>query len=295
MKAYQIFCDSSCDLPDILLKQHNIKLIPFYVSFDRDKYYKENIDISNEDFYEILALKSTYSSTSMPSVQDYINEFRLALKNDLNIICLCLSHTLSGSYQSAVNAKHILEEQYPEAEIHIIDSIQATAAQGMLLLQIAYMKEAGMSISAIAEKVDHIKATARIMFTVDSLEYLEKGKRIGKAAALVGDLLNLNPLIQLKGAELIPYSNVKGRKNSLDRIYSMVKEYFKETGEMPEHYDFGIAHATTLEDALYLQKCVEGYIGRKIDYPVFQIGVTIGTYTGPGGIGICFVKKYNYI
>lgn len=295
MKAFQIFSDSSCDLPDSLLTEHAVKLIPFYVSFNHNTYFKENIDISKEAFYEQLASPDTYSTTSMPTVQDYINEFKPALKNSLDIICLCLSHKLSGSYQSAVNARQILEEQYPEAQIQIIDSLQATGGQGLILLQIAYMKEAGLSLREIAEKLALIRQASRIMFTVSTLDYLVKGRRIGKAASLTDSMLELNPLIQLKSAELIPYSNVRGRKKSLDQILSMTEEYFNETGEKPCDYDFGIANATTMEDALYLKKHVEEFTGHKIAYPVFQIGVTIGTYTGPGGVGICFVKKYNCI
>lgn len=295
MKAYQIFSDSSCDLPDSLLKEHNIKLIPFYVSFDQETYFKENIEISKETFYDTIASKHIVAKTSLPSVQDYINEFKTSLKEGLDIICLCLTHKFSGSYQSAVNAKYILEEQYPKANIIVIDSIQATAGQGLLLLQMAYMKNSGFSIVEMNERLKQMKNKSRIMFTVDTLDYLSKGKRIGKVAALAGNMLDIKPLIQLKDAELIPYSKVRGRKKSLEKIFTMVEEYFTETGENPKDYDFCIANATTMEDAKYLQTRVEKFIDRKISYPVFQIGVTIGTYTGPGAIGICFVKKYDCI
>lgn len=105
-------------------------------------------------------------------------------------------------------------------------------------------------------------------------------------------MLNLKPLIQLKEAELIPYSNIRGRKKSLDKVFEMVKEYFRESGENPADYDFCIANATTIDDAHYLEKRLEEFLNRKLSYPIFQIGVTIGTYTGPGALGICFVKKF---
>ncbi|MDF2539035.1 MAG: hypothetical protein K0S76_2056 [Herbinix sp.] len=295
MRAYQIFSDSSCDLPDSLLKEYRIKLIPFYVSFDQETYFKENIEITKEAFYETLSTKRIFAKTSLPSVQDYMNEFRPALKEGLDILCLCLTQKFSGSYQSAVNAKHILEEQYPEANITIIDSIQATGGQGLLLLQMAYMQKAGFSIEDAADRIHKIKTKSRIMFTVDTLDYLAKGRRLGKVVALAGNMLDLKPLIQLKEAELIPYSKVRGRKKSLDKIYEMVEEYFAETGDNTSDYDFCIANTTTMKDAHYLQGRVEQFIGRKIAYPVFQIGVTIGTYTGPGAIGICFVRKYDRI
>ncbi len=295
MNVYQIFSDSSCDLPDSLINQYHIKLIPFYVSFDQDTYLKENIDITKEAFYEKLSSKTAHFVTSMPTVQDYIAAFKQSLKKGQDIICLCLSHKLSGSHQSALQAGLILEDQYPGSKILILDSIQATAGQGLLLLQLARMKEAGFTLPEISHKLELMKPTSRVMFSLDDLEYLAKGRRIGKAAALAGDVLETIPLLQLKGAELVPYSKARGRKQSLDQIFSMTEEYFKETGENPGEYEFAIADATTPEDALYLQKRVEKMTGQEMNYPIFRIGVTIGTYTGPGAIGICFVKKYSYL
>jgi len=293
MRDFQIFADSSCDLPQSLLDRYNIKLIPFYISFDHENYYKENVDISNEEFYRRLSDKDLFPYTSLPSVQDYMSEFRQTLKEGKDLICLCLTQKFSGSYQSALNAAQILEEQYPEAQIRVVDSIQATAGEGLLLLQAAYMKEAGYSLEELYNKLLELRSTARIMFTLDTLEYLKRGRRIGKVAALAGAMLDLKPLIQLKDTELIPYSNVRGRKKALDKVLQMVEEYFAETKEDPSHYDFCIANATTIEDACYLQEKLESFLGRKLNYPVFQIGVTIGTYIGPGGVGICFVKRYD--
>ncbi len=295
MKAYQIFSDSSCDLPESLIKEHNITLIPFYVSFDQENYHKEHLDITNETFYQTLASKKLFAKTSLPSVQDYITSFRPALKEGMDIICLCLTQKFSGSYQSAVNAKQILEDQFTDSTIHIIDSIQATGGQGLLLLQMAAMKQAGLPASKVVELTNRIKNTARIMFTLDTLEYLSKGRRIGKVVSLARDMLDLKPLIQLREAELIPYSNIRGRKKSLNKVCAMVMEYFKEYNENTEDYDFCIVNATTLQDSEYLQKQIESFLHRPIHYPVFQIGVTIGAYTGPGAIGIGFVKKYDRI
>lgn len=291
MRDYQIFSDSSCDVPKSLLTDYNITLIPFYVTFDQENYYRENIEISNEKFYDILLNQKVIPKTSLPSVQDYINYFEPALKAGKDILCLCLTERFSGSYQSAVNAKLILEEKHAGSNIRIIDSIQATAGQGIVLLQAAYMKKNGFSMEDTVNRINEIKSTARIMFTVDTLEYLTKGGRVGKAASLAGTMLNLKPMIQLKDAELIPYSNVRGRKKSLQKILFMVEEYFKETGDSYEDYDFCLANATTLQETLSVQGQLEELIQRKITYPVFQIGVTIGTYTGPGALGVCFVKR----
>lgn len=293
MRPYQLFSDSACDIPDELLQKHQIKLIPFYISFDQETYYKENTDISKEAFYNTLISGKIYAKTSLPSVQDYISMFKPALKEGNDILCLCLTRKFSGSYQSALNARQILEEQYPEANISVIDSIQATGGQGLLMLQIAAMKEAGLTIEEATDKANILKATARIMFTVNTLEFLSRGRRIGKVISLARDMLDLKPLIQLKEAELIPYSNIRGRKKALDKVFDMTAEYFNRSGENPDDYEFCIANATTIDDAIYLKIKLEAFLGRKLDYPFFRIGATIGSYTGPGAIGICFIKRFS--
>lgn len=292
--GYQIFSDSSCDLPEDLIVKNKITLVPFYVTFDQENYFKENVDITNEEFYERLRQRNVFPKTSLPSVQDYINKFSEAVKAGTEVLCLCLTQKFSGSYQSAVNAKQILDEKYPDANIAIVDSIQATGGQGMVLLQAAYLQQAGFTLRETVDKINVLKQTARIMFTVDTLEYLAKGGRIGKVTSLAGTMLNLKPMIQLKDAELIPYSNVRGRKKSLDKIIYMVKEYFDDTGENYEDYDFCcLSNADSPEEVNLLITKFEELTGRKLAYPLFPIGVTIATYTGPGALGICFIKKFN--
>ena len=208
-----------------------------------------------------------------------MNAFKEAIEAGQDVLCFCLTSKFSGSYQSAVNAKSILEEDYPNAKIVVVDSIQAT--------------EAGFEMDEVVDKIESIKNTARIMFTVDSLEYLQKGGRIGKVTSLAGTMLNLKPMIVLKEAELMPYSNVRGRKKALEKTLAMVEEYFEENDESYDDYDFCMANATTMEETMMMQEKVEALIGRKLDYPIFQIGVTIGTYTGPGAVGVFFVKKVD--
>ncbi len=291
MNDYQIFSDSSCDLPAALIEQYQIRLVPFYVTFDQENYYKENIDITNEAFYQKLGESGIFPKTSLPSVQDYINQFTPVLESGRDCLCLCLTQKFSGSFQSAVNAAQILNEKYPDRRVEIVDTIQATAGQGITVLQAAYMKEAGYSMDQVITRLEEIKPTSRIMFTVDTLEYLAKGGRIGKVTSLAGTMLNLKPMIQLKDAELIPHSKVRGRRKALESVIPMLAEYFKQTGDPYDDYDFAVANATTIDDMRIIQTQLEELTGRKLAYPVFQIGITIGTYTGPGALGVCCIKK----
>lgn len=295
MKNIQIFTDSSCDTPDAILKKHAIKRVPFYVSFDQEHYFKEIEELSISDFYKRLTSEKIYPKTSLPSVQDYINYFTEALENNMDILCFCLTSKFSGSYQSATTAKSILLEDYPDAHIVIFNTIQATSCQGLTVLQGVYMKEAGYTLNQIEESLHILKNTSRIMFTVGTLEYLQRGGRIGKVSSLAGTILNLKPLITLKEGELIPYGTIRGRNKALSKTVAMVKEYFDENNESYDDYDFVVTTGTSIEEADKVKLELENLIGRKIDYPIFTIGVTIGTNTGPDAIGCCFIKKYTAI
>lgn len=295
MKNIQIFTDSSCDTPDVILKQHDIIRIPFYVSFDKEHYYKEIEELSIADFYHKLTTEKIYPKTSLPSVQDYLNHFIDALEKDMDILCICLTAKFSGSFQSAMTAKSILLEDYPDAKIVVFNSYQATSCQGLTVLQSAYMKEAGYSLEQIEEKLNVLKDTSRIMFTVGTLEYLQRGGRIGKVSSIAGTMLNLKPLISLKDGELIPYGTIRGRNKALTKVISMVQEYFEQTSESYEDYDFVITTGTSIEESEKMRTELESLIGKKIEYPIFTIGVTIGTNTGPDAVGCCFIKKFSAI
>jgi len=293
MTTIKLFSDSSCDTPSELLEQYDITRIPFYVSFDQKQYYKEIEEISIETFYHKLQSEPIFPKTSLPSVQDYIDHFKTALEDGKDIICLCITSLFSGSYQSACSAKEILEEDYPNAKIAVINSMQATSGEGITLMQAAKMKEAGYSFEQIVKRLEEIIPTSRIIFTVGTLEYLQKGGRVGKAASLAGSILNLKPILQLKEGELYPIGTVRGRNKSLDRIITLVEEHFKDIGEDYSSYDFTLLYANQLEEASKLKSSLENLIGRPITYPLSKIGVTIGTYTGPDAFGVCFIKKYN--
>lgn len=293
MNNIKLFSDSSCDLPKEFLEQYDITLIPFYVSFDQEHYYKEIEEMPIDQFYHRLSADKIFPKTSLPSVQDYIDNFKSAIELGKEVVCLCLTSVFSGSCQSARTARDILMDEFPDARIEIIDSIQATAGQGITMAQIAYMAADGYSVDQILARTKEILPTSRIMFTVGTLEYLQKGGRIGKVASLAGSILNLKPMIQLYNGELNPAGTVRGRNKSIDRVITMVKEYFDQTGERYEDYDFCLAYGTYLDDIKKIKGMTEELIGRTIDFPFCRIGVTIGTNTGPDALGVCFIRRYN--
>ena len=290
MANFIVLSDTSCDLPESLKQEYNIETIPFYVSFDKENYLKENIDININDFYEKIISEKTIPKTSLPSMEDYCNHFKPYLDKGLDILCFCLCSDLSGSYQSAVNAANILAEEYPDRKILIIDSRKATVAQGLLVIEASKMEKAGFSIEETYEKMEQLKKEGIIVFTIDTLEYLQKGGRIGKASALAGSLLNIKPILLLNDGVLEPHSKVRGRKKSLSDILKIFNEYVKDD---LDKYQIAIAHAHCKDEAIELEKALNEKYNIKLNYPIFDIGVTIGAHTGPTAIGVGFIKKYN--
>ena len=275
MADYQIFSDGACDIGFEKAAELNIQLIPFYVSIDHENYYKEISEISLDDYFRFMTEEKGYPKTSLPSIQDYIDAFRPALEAGKDVLCLTMTRSLTASQESAMTAKSMLEEDFPNARIEVINSWVATGAQMLLLMEMA--------------RVD-----ARIHFMVGDLSYLEVGGRIGKLATISGGLLKIKPIIILKDGEIGVGGVCRARKKGLTQIADVTKKHFKETGENPAEY-IATPGTNTIWDDMddFYEKMKEAAPGMEY-LPPFQIGATISSHTGPGTTGFCFVKKYEY-
>lgn len=294
---YQIFSDSSCDLPLKTIKKYNIKVVPFYISFDGEHYFRENVDITVREFYQkMVDNPNIYPKSSMPSVQDYIDAFTPDLEKGISIICICITTKFSGSYAAAENAKQILLESYSNAKITIINSTINTVLQGLLVLEAANMKQNGLSYEQVIENIERIKSTARIIFTIGSIDYLKKGGRIGKLISVAGVMLNIKPLIILKDGEIFPLGITRSRKKSKQKLISYTKDYFNKLGESPDNYSIAVGYGYDYEEGCEfrdeLLKSIKEYSNIN-EILVYQIGATIGVHTGPHPLGLGIIKKYN--
>lgn len=291
MSEVVLFSDSSCDIPEPFMQKYDIKLIPFYVSFDHETYYKEIKDLSISDFYAKMRESRIFPKTSLPSINDYIEAFTPYLKQDLSIICVCLSSHFSGSYNAAVNARTILLEHYPNAQIAIINSLNATGGQYLLVEQVAHMIADGLDFNTIVETAEKLRETARIFFYVDTLDYLEKGGRIGKAAALLGTVLNVKPVLFLEDGQLFPCNKIRGKKRAIQKVVELVHEYTASDGL--DDYSFVLCHGDCPKDSEILAATCQSILGQSPREPYNIIGVTIGVNTGPDAQGIACIKKYD--
>ena len=292
---YVIVSDSSCDLPDELIKQNDIKVVPFYVSLDGNDYLKERVNLQVRDFYEKLVNESNLNpKTTLPSVADYEDIFEEQIKAEKSIICVCITSKFSGSYNSASVAKENCLEKYPNAKITEIDSMVNTGVQGLLVLEIARMKKDGKTYDETIKLANAMRKTGRIFFTVGNLEYLRKGGRIGKLVGIVGATLKIKPIIVLKDGEIFSAGISFTRKKSFLKATDAALNYFKENKENPDDYQFITGYGYDIEEGrLYNEKLKE--ILKREDVLLIQIGATIGVHTGPYPLGVGFIKKYDRI
>ncbi|MCM1180493.1 MAG: DegV family protein [Clostridium sp.] len=295
--AYQIITDGSCDLNPDLAKAKNLKVVPFYVSFDEVKYEKEIEEVDVRGFYQkMVDNPDVFPKTSLPSVEDYVNAFTPYVKEGTDIICICISTKFSGSYNSASTAKDILSEDYPEAEITVIDATVNTVLQGILVLEAVRMQENGFTYEQVIENIERIKATGRIIFTVGNMDYLIHGGRVGKVMKVAVNALKIRPMIILKEGEIFPFGIARSRHKSLVKILEKTKAHFEEIQESADDYKFVIGYGYDYEEALEFKKMLleslAEYSNIK-DVEIFQIGATIGVHTGPYPIGIGLIRKYD--
>ena len=182
---YKIISDGCCDLEKEIIEQYNLRIIPFYISFDEETYYKEIEEIGIREVYErMVGNPDVYPKTSLPSVQNYIDVFTEYVKEGTPVVCICFTPSLSGSYNCACNAREIVCEDYPDAKIAVINSEAGTVSQGLMVIEAGRMCQNGVPYEQCVDILEKMKKTNRIFFTVGNTDYLKHGGRIGKLAGI---------------------------------------------------------------------------------------------------------------
>lgn len=295
---YQVMSDGACDLTMDLREQYNIQVVPFYVSFDEKHYYKEIDEIGIREVYErMVSDPKTYPKTSLPSVQNYVDAFMPHVEAGRGVICFTITTSLSGSYNSAINAKEIIEEEYPDAKITVVNSMGATVMQEIHVIEAAKMKIAGYSYEeVVATATGKMRDSGRIFFTVGDLDYLQHGGRIGKLAGMAGTMLKLKPMITLKDGEIESSGVARSRKKSMLKVIEIMKNHFENSEEDPKDYYYFVGFGYDEEEGREFQKLVDAQLaemGVTETSSLMQIGATICVHTGPYALGIGLMKKYS--
>ena len=294
-EQFQIISDGSCDLPPELTAKKQIRVIPFYVSFDGTNYRKELEEIGIREFYqEMVNRKGVYPRSSLPSVQDYMDAFLPYAKAGIPMLVLCISTKLSGSMQSALSARELILEDYPDAKIRVIDTTLCSVLQGLLVLEAAAMQERGAGFEETAERIEAIKSTGRIFFTVGNLEYLQAGGRIGRVAGIAGSLLGIRPVITMKEGEIFPSGISRSRRKTLEKTIDLLRDCLQACGGAVKKYSLAAGFGYDREEAEEYRRLVverlEGLISLE-ELPLYQIGTTIGVHTGPYPLGLGILER----
>ncbi len=290
MSEYVLVSDSSCDLPKEFVKKHNIGIIPYYVTLDGENYLREGFDISNEEFYSAITKSEKMPKTSLPTIQNYLDVFEPLAAEGKDVLCICLTAKFSGSFQSANNAAMLVKEKYPKRKVLVVDSTQASFGQGLIVIEAARLRDEGVSIEDNFKAVEANKHTGRVFLTVDSLDYLQKGGRIGKASALAGEIFGIKPIIVMKDGELNPVSKIRGRKKALSQV---VKLAIADLEGPAEDYIFAVGHSDCKTEAHGFKYTLSKDYGITVNLPIFEVGVTIGAHVGPTVLGVAYIKKFR--
>lgn len=278
MAAVRIVCDSTSDLPPEYREEHAITTVPLSVLFG-DEALRDGVDIDARAFYERIVTDRHHPKTSQPSPAAFEAVFRDATDGGGSVVCTTLSAEISGTYESAVQARQAL----PDRDIRVIDTRAVSVGHGQIVREAAAAVEAGRSADEVADLVTSIVRRQRCFFTVRTLEYLRRGGRVRSVQALVGSVLDVKPILQVRDGHVEPFTRVRTFTRALDRVADEVRAAAKEGGR-PVRAMLG--HAAALDDVRQLRDriadCCDG------EPEINDVGPVIGCHAGPGTLGVAF-------
>ncbi len=270
MSNVKIVTDSTCDLPAELVEELDITVVPLYVIFGEES-AKEGEELATEDFYEKLQTSEHHPSTSQPTPEDFVKVYE-PLK-DQPIVSIHLSAALSGTCESALAAKAKLEDH----DITVIDSKLTTIGLGLVVVEAARAAKEGKSAEEIKDVAEKAMKEVGFHFCVDTLEYLAKGGRIGKAQELLGSLLSVKPILFLEDGKVATKGKVRGRKKVFPKLVELMEEGGAKDKKLKvllagfQNDDRISAFKSLLEEEFDVEELI-----------ISKVGAVIGTHTGPG-------------
>jgi DegV family protein with EDD domain len=287
MKQYIITTDTTSDLPDDYLRRHNIILLPLYYNMGGTLYGEEKV-LEPKAFYN--RMRNGEMPTTMAVNPDIAKRvFSSLLDQGYDILHIAFSSALSGSCSIAATTARELCDDHPGAKITVIDSLCASLGEGLLVHKAAVMKESGKTIEEVANWLEKNKLSLCHMFTVDDLHHLHRGGRVSKAAAIIGTLINVKPVLHVDNeGRLIPLNNVRGRKKALISLVDMMEARLKDYKGMND--TVFISHCDCEEDARFVADLVKERFGIQ-NFLIHYVSPTIGAHSGPGTSALFFMGK----
>ena len=279
-----IVTDSSADLPYAVLKREGIHLVPLSVIFGHQT-YRDAVDLTPRQFYDLLSSRSSHPSTQPPSVEDFAAQYR-RLRGASHVLSIHLSRKMSLTEEHAALAAQAIEREEPDGidpplpAIRAIDSEQASLPLGLLVLFAARLAQRGLAVEDIAHRIEGMRRRLHAHFVVDTLEFLARGGRIGRAQAMVGKLLGIKPILGLSEGEVGPVDRVRGGRAAQRKMVDLLKK--KVDPRRP--VIAGVAHAAAPLWAERLEAILRAEF-QIADFLLAEMGPIVGTHVGPGTVG----------
>lgn len=284
---FTVFTDTSANLLNRQIRDYDLRIIPFSYFIDGQEHTCLDTDAFNGDAYYSMLKGSVNVTTTQIIPETYAEYFKPILESGSDIIFVSMSSGISGSCQSALVAANDLSESFPNRRIEVIDTLGASLGEGLVALQAARLRDAGIPTSEAAEQLRAISERMFNVFTVDNLLYLRRGGRLSNLSAIVGTVLNIKPI--LKGSsegKIVSFGKVRGRKTSIETLATLYDQHVLD----PENQTIGIAHAGCLKDAEYLISLLNRNHPPKEILLVDYEPVT-GSHVGPGALALFFESR----
>ncbi len=281
--AVQILTDSAGDLPDSLTRSHGIDVIPIHV-YDNDAEYLDGKTLDSITMLRQMRQGKVFK-TAQADPTAFKELFLQYAKRGDSCLYVGFSSGLSATLQSARLAKSEVQETHPEFEVEIVDTKCASLGQGLVVLEAARLIAGGLDLRQAAEKAESYARRMEHIFTVDDLEYLYRGGRVSRASAVVGGILNIKPILEVRDGKLVPFEKVRGK----NRVFRRMVEIMGERGRDLASQTIGISHGDDLESAHKLRDLIAETYGCR-EFIINPIGCAIGAHSGPGTLALFFLN-----
>jgi DegV family protein with EDD domain len=277
----RIIADTTCVLPQALCKELNIPILPQIINIG-EKSYRDDTELDTATFIKMLKESPIYPQTAAPPPLLYHPIFEEILATGDSIVVVCPSNEISGTFRSAT----VAAQDFPEANIHIVDTRTVAGGLANLVLMAHEWAQAGMDAPEIAEKLVEKRRHERLFFMVDTLEYLAKGGRIGNAKALLGGILQLRPILTLKNGVITPFENQRTRHKALARMIELSTKTYRAAPDSR----LNIVQASAEDLSVEIAEKLKLELGIS-EIPIYNQCASIVTHAGPGAICISFFDE----
>ena len=276
--AVKIITDSLSDITGDLTKELGITVVPLYVRFGED-IYQDRVEITTDEFYRKLVKGTVFPTTTQPTPADFIAAYKKLAKETDEIMVIVVSSKLSGTYQSALQAKSMIEEK---CRIEVIDSQTVAMGLGLIVISAAKAVKAGANLDELVELVRKAIPRSHLIAYFDTLKYLAKGGRIGKAQGLLGAMLSIKPILTVRDGEMAPLTRVRSPAAGMDYLYNYVAGYANIE-------ELAVEHATTPDEADGVVERLGSILPKERIYRS-TISPVVGTYAGPGAMAVTVLE-----